>query len=164
MTLEVYRDFRPTEYDRRGMFLDEEQKGWYVCPLNQTRDSEALEVSNFAYAVEACESVDPDGDSHKVHRFSHWGPGWFEIILVRPMSRAHAVAVDIDERLEDYGALDEEDWCEREWTEVCEAWETNGLGYRVEMCARAGVSIFAARRNDFPADDSGTLQELMLGH
>jgi hypothetical protein len=62
----------------------------------------------------------------EVHRFGHWSPGWFEIILVRPGTAAAEVAVEIEERLEDYPLLDEEDFSRREWEDYLESWECWG--------------------------------------
>jgi hypothetical protein len=62
-----------------------------------------------------------------VHRFGHWGPGWFEIILIDPRdSDRVAVGEDIERSLSDYPALDDEDLSRREHEDFQEAWECWG--------------------------------------
>ena len=116
--MEKYGDFRPTSFDVRGLGLPDRQD-WLIVPCSRTRDSEHLEASNFETALKM---LDPDEDNEdvEVHSFRHWGPGWFEIIIVRPGSEAEQVATDIEAALEVYPVLDEEDWCAREWEEHSE--------------------------------------------
>lgn len=120
--MQTYAEYRPTGFDAAGLGLPGRQD-WIVCPVIQTRDSGCLETSNFAAALEIlggeCETVE-------VHRFGHWGPGWYEIILVSP-ERAAAVE-DIAAALENCPALDEDDLSEREHNEYIESWER--WGYR----------------------------------
>ena len=78
--MESYGEFRPTAFDPKGLGL-QEQQDWMVLPTYQTRDSEHLTKSNFEAALEM---LGGEGDDVEVHRFGHWGPGWFEIIIVRP--------------------------------------------------------------------------------
>ena len=79
--------------------------------------------------------------------------------------RLEGMPADVQcERLEDYPILDEMDWSEREWDAACEVWEHAGLRERIEYCSRAGISIFAARRDELPQDDNGSLRDYLLGH
>jgi hypothetical protein len=79
--------------------------------------------------------------------------------------RLEGMPADVQcERLEDYPILDEMDWSEREWDAACEVWEHAGLRERIECCSRAGISIFAARRDELPQDDNGSLRDYLLGH
>jgi hypothetical protein len=55
-----------------------------------------------------------ESDDVVVLRFGHWANGWFEIALVKPGSKAEAIARDIEKGLEDYPVIDEDDFCERE--------------------------------------------------
>ncbi len=150
-TLQPYNDFAPTAFDNSGAFLPDRQ-GWLVCAVSQSRDSGTLDQSNFASHEAALKDVDPDGDDHETHRFGHWGPGWFEIILVRAKSTAHTTAEDIASALSDYPVLDDEDFSEREYEEACEAWLCTNLGDRVDICRDHSISIFAARRDEIPQD------------
>ena len=146
--MQAYRDYRPTVFDVRGLAGESHGISEYlVAPVMRTRDSDALEESNFAVALNMLGGESGDVE---VHRFGHWGPGWFEIILVRPGTSAAAIAADIEDRLEDYPVLDETDWSEREYSEACERWDGMSTSERIEYCARAGVSIFAARHDEIP--------------
>jgi hypothetical protein len=115
-----YADFRPTPHDTAGMNLPDRQD-WYVAPCGHTRDSGVLEESNFACAATRLEASGATEDV-EVHRFGHWGPGWFEIIIVRPDSPAYVEACEIADELESYPVLDEDDLSEREGEEADRVW------------------------------------------
>lgn len=148
--MERYADWAPTAFDRRGAFLDEDRDNWLVLPVIQTRDSGPLYRSNFEVAQRSLAEVDPEENDHECHRFGHWGPGWFEILIVRPDTAAAADAAEMESALADYPVLDEMSLSELELDEAIETWQNASMNYRVEMCRRAGVSIFAARRNELP--------------
>lgn len=120
--MQRYRDFAPTSFDPKGSFLhgqDEEHPDrgdWFVVPVSRNRDSEILEESNFDAALKI---LGGESATVEVHRFGHWGPGWFEIILVHP-DREKDVQ-EIQDGLEDYPVLDEDGYSEREHEENLEA-------------------------------------------
>jgi hypothetical protein len=103
-----YKDWSPTGFDSKGAFLPEQQE-WFVAPVTRTRDSGPFDESNFEAALKI---LGGESDTCEVHNFRHWGPGWFEIILVHP-NREQKVK-KIEESLEGYPLLDEDDFCERE--------------------------------------------------
>lgn len=105
--LKTYREFRPTAFDARGLGCEDRQT-WLVGPCSRTRDSGTLERANFDALVQSLEAIDPDGTDHEVHRFGHWGPGWFEIVLVRPDSKAHEEAAECACALENYPVLSDD--------------------------------------------------------
>lgn len=151
-----YREFQPTGFDPKGLGLDDRQE-WLVVPVMRTRDSGPLDESNFDAAAKR---LGGEGDTVEVHRFGHWGPGWFEIIIVDPTSEAATVAQEIEACLADYPVLDENDFSEREWNAANETWRhCYNLKERIKLCAAAGVSIFAARRDTIPAGDNGRIFE-----
>ena len=123
--MKTYGEFRPTAMDPRGLAAatmghdedDSDRSSWLVLPVSQTRDSGALSRSNFRVALRSLEALDPDGADHEVHRFGHWGPGWYEIILVRPETKAHIDAWEIECSLSSYPVLSDEDYSELEWEE-----------------------------------------------
>jgi hypothetical protein len=146
--MQRYSEFQPTGFDTMGYMLDEQQD-WYVVPVSRTRDSGPLEESNFASAIEMlggeCEDV------MEIHRFGHWGPGWFEIIIVNPENEnVMKAAMEIEASLAAYPVLDDMDFSEREWDEMFETWEQMGLPERIELCCKTGNSIFAARHDAIP--------------
>lgn len=112
-----YKDFSPTAFDHHLGVEDREE--WIVVPCGQNRDSDSLSLSNFHIAVGM---LGGESDTVEVHRFGHWGNGWFEIILVDPKSPQAIEAHSIEEALENYPVLDEQDYCEREHEEAHEVW------------------------------------------
>lgn len=156
-----YSKYRPTGFDRAGAFLPERQD-WFVVPVVQTRDSGAFEQSNFESARAmlrdaGVEFGDDDASDAEIHRFGHWGPGWFEIIIVRPGSIAETTARAIEKRLDDYPILDEEHFSNLEWDRASTYWESMPLRERVSACQRFGLCIFGARHDTIPQDDNGSL-------
>ncbi len=145
-----YETWAPTPLDPAGLSAERLDIGnWYVMPVTQTRDSGALSLSNFAAFLDGLH-----GESNwvEVHRFGHWGPGWVEIILVKPTARRTlASAYEMSGALQDYPVLDEEDLSEREYEAAFESWSNTDMKERVSICGRHGVSIFAARRDEIPS-------------
>lgn len=113
--LQTYADFRPTQFDSH-IELDG-REDWLVAPVSRTRDSGCLDESNFAVALQ---SLGGESETVEVHRFGHWGPGWFEIVLVHP-SREKEVR-DMVAALADYPVLSDEDFSERETEEANRVW------------------------------------------
>lgn len=160
-----YRDWGPTQFDHKGLGCDDQQD-WVVCPVSITRDTPDHDVdrSNWEAMIQEFEALDPEGDDHEVHRFGHWGPGWFEIILVRPNSACHRYAAECACALGDYPILDEHDHSEREFEAECDAWKQADLRDRIEMVTSRGFSIFAARSSEPPSDDTGGIRDALLGY
>jgi len=94
-----------------------------VLPTSITRDSEVLERSNFEVAQKLLNEA---GVEYDVHRFGHWGPGWFEIIVVEPTEEGFIAAGKIACSLESYCILDEDDYSEKEQADADEFWEDWG--------------------------------------
>lgn len=120
MSLPKYKDWSPTPVDPRGLGADRlDRADWGVCPVMITRDTPAhsIDASNWRalqlLLVDATGQEDGEKD-WETHRFGHWGPGWFEILLVRPETRAWEAAEEVCGRLEDYAVLDEEGFAQGE--------------------------------------------------
>ena len=118
--MQQYKEYSPTAFDPKGAFLHDDRAEWSVLPLIRTRDTGYFEESNFEAALAI---LGGESNNVEVHRFGHWGPGWFEIIIVNPNSPEYDKAVDIEKRLESYTLLDESDYCQREFDEYQESWE-----------------------------------------
>lgn len=119
--MQTYADFQPTGFDPAGAFLEDDRQNWLVVPVARTRDSGPLAESNFAQALEA---LGGESDTVEVHRFGHWGPGWFEIIIVKPDTPESAIADDLETALENYPVLDEMDLSEREAEASAESYDS----------------------------------------
>jgi hypothetical protein len=114
-----YREYRPTQFDSN---IDIDRGDWYVMPVSQTRDSGPLDQSNFQQFLEG---LGGESETVEVHRFGHWGPGWFEIIIVNPSDeKAVKAAEDMAESLQHYPVLNDEDFSRREWEEFEESWDS----------------------------------------
>lgn len=148
--MQRYSEFQPTAFDNKGYMLDDQQD-WYVVPVSRTRDSDVLEESNFEAATKIL-----GGERQnimEIHRFGHWGPGWFEIMIVNPRAgKTMRKAMSIESALANYPVLDEDDYSQREWEEMTEIWEQMGLPERIEVCCGTNNSIFAARHDVIPED------------
>lgn len=133
----------------------------YFVFLGQSRDSDTLTRSNFECGLEALEG---ESDTVIVVRESHWAVGWVEWIAihesdVRSIIRAEGMLC----ALSDYPVLDESHFSELEWTEAQNYWESLSIRDRIELCAEAEISIFAARRDFIPPEDSGFIYERCAG-
>lgn len=127
--LQRYADYAPTAFDPRGLNAsqmgddDGGREDWLVCPVIQTRDSGSLEQSNFRTVLK---DLGGESEDVEVHRFGHWGPGWFEIILVRPDTAVAGKALEWAESLSDYPVADEFDLSELESEDETESWDSWG--------------------------------------
>lgn len=106
-----YAKFRPTGFDPRGLGLDERQD-WLVMEVTRTRDSDLLTQSNWDATLRG---LGGESETVEVHRFGHWGPGWYEIILIKPDSPQVSIAEEIEGALSNYPVLDDSDYSERQW-------------------------------------------------
>lgn len=123
--MKTYKDWSPTQFDTKGLALPKLQN-WIVAPTIQTRDSDCLERSNFDSMLEM---LGGESKSVQVHRFNHWGPGWFEIILISPTAKAKIkIAQDAEDSLTDYPILNEKKFSALEHEKIQEYWED--WGYR----------------------------------
>lgn len=156
--MKTYSTHQPTGFDPKGAFLPDRQL-WLVLPVSRTRDSGCLDESNFAAAVKL---LGGESETVEIHRFGHWGPGWYEIILIDPLDAAAVkVGEEIESALADYPILNEEDFSEREWNLAAETWANMSVRERVEILQERGGSIFAARRDELPRDDNGAIFEYL---
>ena len=121
--MQIYSEFRPTQFDCRGLCLPDRQS-WLVAPVMRTRDSGPLDQSNFESALKA---LGGESDTVEIHRFGHWGTGWFEIIIVDPTSPQAKTAEDLESALSDYPVLDDQDLSSREWDDYIDSWNNCGL-------------------------------------
>ena len=133
--MQTYGEFQPTGFDPAGLGLPDQQD-WLVLGVGRNRDSGCLAESNFHTALK---ELGGESETVEVHRFGHWGPGWFEIILLHPSRKEDGES--IESSLEDYCVLDDMDLSEREHEWVWESW-TNGESsdFRRELVRQHGLS------------------------
>lgn len=114
-----YRDWAPSQFDTRGLGCKDRQDWLVVECIGQNRDSDALARSNFRVVLK---DLGGESDDVEVHRFGHWACGWFEIVIVRPDSAAHAKAQEWVCALSDYPIASNEDFSELEQEDANEVW------------------------------------------
>lgn len=149
-----YSKFRPTGFDQN---IDIDRSNWLVAPVSRNRDSCALDESNWQAQIEILtesSGEESDTENWEIHRFGHWGCGWFEIAIVRPDSAAYRAAEQLENRLEDYPVLNEEDLSQREHDDAIESWNSWGVKeFRESLAEQFGLSENTVDRlNDI--DDS----------
>lgn len=141
-----YREFAPTQFDVKGLGLPE-RADWLVAPVSKTRDSGCLDRANFDATLVSLGKT----ESVEVHRFGHWGPGWFEIILIDPTNtKAVAIAEDIERGLADYPVVDEMLLSEYEWEEAIEVWDNMSIKDKIDVCVKKGVSLKGLAKKGWP--------------
>lgn len=151
-----FESFRPTPFD--GHIHIDDREHWYKMPVSQTRDSGPLDRSNFRSFLAG---LGGEGEFVEVHRFGHWGPGWFEIILVDPAAEEILdKALDMARGLEDYPVLDEEDHSALEYDEFIESWDAWGRREFVEGIAK-GLPDYAGEVFDCWGGDNDELVQAL---
>lgn len=156
ITLPRYAAYRPTGFDTRGLGLEDRQD-WHVCPVVVTRDTEdPLTLSNWEVFKRELARVDPEGENHETHRFGHWGPGWFEIVIVRPDTAALIEAQELADAMASYPVLDDSDFSEREHAKGCDVWRNMSVSERVELLRKLHYkgNVLVARRDTPPYNDA----------
>ena len=107
------REWAPSQWDAPLSTFSAlaDKQDWLVAPTLRARDSEALPRSNFNVALcwlrkaeEALGSTEGEG-MVELHRFHHWGCGWYEVLLVHPKLKAEGERIEA--KLENYPILDE---------------------------------------------------------
>lgn len=115
--MKTYAEHRPTAFD--GHLPLDDREDWLVLPLSRTRDSGPFDEANFEAALEI---LGGESATVEVHRFGHWGPGWYEIILVHPDRLEDAEGIEA--MLEQYPILDEDKLSGLESEEETACWNS----------------------------------------
>lgn len=161
--MKPYRNFRPTQFDHN---IDVDRADWLVCPCSHHRDSGALDECNWEAQIKALAQADGDEsetDNWEIHRFGHWGHGWFEIAIVRPGTAAFEAADDIETSLLDYPVLDDKALSQREHDEAMSSWNSWGAkDFRKELAHQFGLKENTVYRLD--DIDESTLWEFHNEH
>ena len=93
---------------------------YFSAGVGQSRDSDALERSNFACMLRA---IGGESDTIHVVREGHWAVGWVEWIAIHESDAAALeIADEIRKALDDYPVIDESDWSEREDEDAQQTW------------------------------------------
>jgi hypothetical protein len=92
----------------------------YSAGVGQSRDSDALERSNFACMLQA---IGGESETVTVVRERHWLVGWVEWIAIhQDDGEALRKADEIQDQIKLYPVIDESHWSELETEEAHEVW------------------------------------------
>jgi hypothetical protein len=101
-------------------YFGEVWPGYYSSGVGQSRDSDALERSNFIQMVQA---LGGKTETVIVVRESHWAVGWVEWIAIHhDDGKALEIADGIQDRLADYPVINEDHWSELEQEDADLTW------------------------------------------
>jgi hypothetical protein len=107
-------------WTRPDSYFGAEWPEYYSSGVGQSRDSDALERSNFACMLKA---LGGESDTVLVIRESHWAVGWVEWIAIHESdAKALEIADNIAAALENYPVVDESHWSELEQEDANETW------------------------------------------
>lgn len=94
---------------------------YYSAGVGRSRDSDALERSNFACMLKA---LGGETETVIVVRESHWAVGWVEWIAIhQDDEKALHEADEIVGAMADYPVIDGDHFSDLEWTEAAEHWD-----------------------------------------
>lgn len=146
----------PTGFDSNANFAGYKPTGYVIYSRN--RGSTILENTNFTAILE---DLGGEGDLVRVIRHGHWMCGWIEYITVDDTAPDTLLdrCVDIVRVLKGYPVYSDDRYSEAQYEAICEHWVAAILNDRIDYCRDAGVSIFAARRDDVPMDVQELLSE-----
>ena len=131
-------------------------KDWFVL-YGRNRDSRILEQSNFESILKY---MGGESDNVQIIRSGHWACGWIEFLLVNPIDTDKIeLAENVGIELAKYPVFDDSDYYSHESEYAIELWRDIPIKERITLCIKAGVSIFAARREYIPEEDNGTIYE-----
>jgi hypothetical protein len=132
-------------------YFGEVWPNYYSAGVGQSRDSDALERSNFACMLR---ELGGESDTVKVVRESHSAVGWVEWIAIQQEdAKALETADQIIAALSDYPVIDESHWSELESDELYETWSgmdtrerANYIMDEVKRCHWLTPSLMRFRR------------------
>lgn len=129
--MEDYTPVRLSLWTMPDHYAGEVWPAYYRSGFGQHRDSDALERSNFACALEA---LGGETETVIVVRESHWAVGWVEWIAIhQDDGKALKIADELNERIEDYPVVDDSHYSDLEWTEAADYWESLTPREKVQM-------------------------------
>jgi hypothetical protein len=85
-------------------------------------------------------------DTVKIIRFGHWACGWIDTIMINPIDTKAVEQADwINSELKKYPLFDDNDYSQKQTAYALDAWKWYSLRDKIDLCVKAGLSIFAAR-------------------
>ena len=151
--VQTVAEWAPSHFDRRvGSFSGMAyRRDWIVVPVIQTRDSGLLDRCNF---IAVTKFLEAEKAEFETHRFGHWGPGWYEILIVSPEHKIRAQ--EVSEAFVNYPIFNDDLYSEMQWEATQECWAALSIRDRIELIKRdhyGRTSILAARHSYIPDND-----------
>ena len=110
----------PSGMDSLSNYMGETPEADLYVVLGRNRESDLLSESNWECALKR---LGGESETVEIHSFGHWACGWLEYLCVREKSKEYDEALKIEDELEGYPVLDEDDWSEREDEAAQKAWK-----------------------------------------
>lgn len=110
----------PSGLDSLSNYLGEIPEPNLLVVMTRSRDSDVLTESNWSCAIK---DLGGEGDGVEIHRFGHWGCGWWEALCVHKGTEKETIAADIHEALEHYPVLNEDHHSDLEEETANRYWE-----------------------------------------
>lgn len=111
-TIQDLLDSKDHTWTRASNYSGPDFEAFVMTGISRSRDSDTLTESNFHVLLD---TLGGESKTVEVHRFGHWGCGWFETIVVsRKAKKKLEILKDCLNALADYPVLDDSDYSERE--------------------------------------------------
>lgn len=132
----MYQPIRLERWKLPKYYYGAEWPEYYSAGVGRSRDSDCGEESNFEAMLAG---IGGESDTVHVVRESHFLCGWVEWIAIHESDEQALRAADaMQESLEDYPLLDEEDHSRREWEECERVWsDCYSVGERIRYLRKA---------------------------
>lgn len=128
------KDYTPTKlklWTLPPYYCGETWPDYYCSGFGRSRDSDALERSNFIVALR---ELGGESETVIVVRESHWACGWVEWIAIHATDYAALRKGDeLQESYEAYPSLDEDHWSEIEREDADSLWKCYSVKERVDF-------------------------------
>lgn len=121
--------------------------------MSKTRDSEILTQSNW---IEALKRLGGESEDVRIDNFGSWACGWFEYLSINENSEKYKIALQIEQELEDYPVLNEDDLWQREDSESIRIWKEC---YTI----KERIAYIRENRNQFDFNDFSMLRAVING-
>lgn len=153
--LEPWSEDGPTAFDSAANYAGADLTGFYLAPVSINRDTQdAITLSNWRVVTADLEKL-TQHDESGIHRFGHWGCGWYELFLIHATDEAALRAADQwAASLADYCVADEADLSEVEHEAEGEEWESWALSEWRDHVAKALSELAPPDADCYWADEA----------
>jgi len=144
----------PSSFDTINNYVGNMPDPSLLCLMAITRDSDILQESNWACALEL---LGGESDSVQIIRIGHWACGWIDYLCIVEGSDKEAIAEKIEEDINCYPILDEGDYSERETNAADQLWSCFSIKERIrymreykdQFCYHSFADIKAQVRGEY---------------